>query len=124
MPKVLIVEDDKIVRSGLKVLMMNEGFETYFTDDGAEAIRLAQQHRPDVVLCDIAMPVMDGYEVLRTLRGKPETAKIPVMFLTAKITKEEEQKGLAMGADAYLKKPMWPEEIVEAVKQQLSKSGR
>jgi chemotaxis family two-component system response regulator PixG len=119
MPKVLIVEDDKIVRSGLKVLMVNEGFETYFTDDGTEALRLASQHVPDVVICDIAMPVMDGYEVLKSLRANPVTARIPVMFLTAKITPEEEEKGLQMGASAYLKKPMWPEEILEAVKEQL-----
>jgi CheY-like chemotaxis protein len=121
MAKVLIVEDDKIVRSGLKVLMMNEGFETYFTDDGNEAIRLAQQHHPDIVLCDIAMPIMDGYTVLQHLKANPQTANIPVMFLTAKITKDEEKKGLELGATAYLKKPMWPEEIVDAVKKQLAK---
>jgi CheY-like chemotaxis protein len=119
MPKVLIVEDDKIVRSGLKSLMTTEGFETFVTEDGAEAIKLASQHIPDVVICDIAMPVVDGYEVLKSLRSNPQTAHIPVLFLTAKITKEEEAKGLAMGANMYLKKPMWPEEIFEAVKQQL-----
>jgi chemotaxis family two-component system response regulator PixG len=121
MAKVLIVEDDKIVRSGLKVLMVNEGFETYFTDDGNEALRLAQQHKPDVILCDIAMPIMDGYEVLKNLRARPETASIPVLFLTAKITKEEERIGLDMGVNAYLKKPMWPEEILEQVKKFIKK---
>ncbi len=124
MVKILIVEDDKIVRSGLKVLMINEGFETYFTDNGAEAIQLAMNHHPDVIICDIAMPGMDGYEVLKTLRSRRETASIPVLFLTAKITKEEAQMGMSLGVNAYLKKPMWPEDIVEEVKRHLSPGTR
>lgn len=119
MAKILIVEDDRIVRSGLKVLMINEGFETYFTDNGIDAVDMATKNKPDVILCDIAMPGMDGYEVLKALRSKPDTAKIPILFLTARITKEEEKFGLELGVNAYLKKPMWPEEIVEEVKKHL-----
>ncbi len=119
MAKILILEDDKIVRSALKVVMINEGFETYYTDDGMEALEIAVQNRPDIVLCDISMPKMSGYEFFKLLRSKPETSHIPVIFLTALVSDEEVQLGLEMGVNAYLKKPMRPVEIIDTIRKNL-----
>lgn len=120
MKKVLIIEDDKTVRSGLQTLMKSEGFEVFSADNGTDGLELANTHLPDIILCDIAMPQMNGYDVLAALRSTPATATIPLIFLTAKVMPNEEQKGLEMGANAYLKKPMWPEDIMNTVKKFVS----
>lgn len=117
MPKILIIEDDITIRNGLLRLMTNEGYGVLFADNGAEGVRLAAEQKPDVIICDIAMPEMNGFEVLAKIKQNPSLANKPFMFLSAKITKEDEQKGLAAGATAYLKKPMWPDDILEAIKK-------
>jgi CheY-like chemotaxis protein len=115
MAKILIIEDDKTIRTGLQRLMSNEGHEAIFAETGAEGLRLANQHVPDIIICDIAMPEMNGYEVLEKIKQSPSLSSKPFIFLSAKITKEDEQRGLAAGAKLYLKKPMWPDDILEAI---------
>jgi CheY-like chemotaxis protein len=119
MAKILIIEDDKTIRNGLQRLMTNEGYDVHFADNGVEGLRIANDQKPDVIICDIAMPEMNGFEVLAKIKQIPALASKPFMFLSAKITKEDEQKGLAVGATAYLKKPMWPDDILDAVKKAL-----
>ncbi len=121
MAKILIIEDDKTIRNGLQRLMTSEGYDVHFADNGADGLRLANEQKPDVIICDIAMPEMNGFEVLAKIKQTPSLANKPFMFLSAKITKEDEQKGLAAGASAYLKKPMWPDDILDAIKLALHK---
>ncbi len=117
MASVLIIEDDKTIRGGLQRLLTNEGMTTYFADNGREGIKLAEAHNPTIIICDIAMPEVDGYQVLAAIRANPRFAKTPFLFLSAKITADDEKRGLAAGANAYLKKPMWPDDIIEVVKK-------
>lgn len=117
MISILVIEDDKTIRSGLLRLLTNEGYTTYFADNGAEGITLARTHTPNIIICDIAMPEMDGYQVLAAVRALPQFATTPFLFLSAKITSDDEKRGLAAGATAYLKKPMWPDDIIEAIKK-------
>ncbi len=117
MAKILIIEDDITIRNGLQRLLSKEGYAVFFADNGLEGLRLAGEEKPDVIICDIAMPEMNGYEVLAKIKQNPALANKPFMFLSAKITKEDEQKGLAAGATAYLKKPMWPDDILDAIKK-------
>ncbi|MCS6807188.1 MAG: response regulator [Bacteroidota bacterium] len=116
---VLIIEDDKTIRTGLTRLMEAEGYTPLFAENGVEGVKLALEHKPDLIICDIAMPEMNGYEVLAKIKQSPSLAAKPFFFLSAKITKEDEAKGLAAGATGYLKKPMWPEDILKVVKQHL-----
>ena len=97
--------------------MTSEGFTTYFADNGKEGIKLAEEHSPNIIICDIAMPEMDGYQVLAAIRANPKFTQTIFLFLSARITVEDEKRGLAAGATAYLKKPMWPDDIIEIVKK-------
>lgn len=117
MSKILIIEDDMSIRNGISKLFVKEGYSVFFAEDGAEGLKIAAQERPNIILCDIAMPTMNGYEVLTKIKQNPVLATIPFLFLTAKITKEDEEKGLAAGASGYLKKPIWPDDILIAVKK-------
>lgn len=117
MASVLIIEDDKTIRGGLQRLLSNEGLETFFADNGRDGIKLAEAHSPSLIICDIAMPEVDGYQVLASIRSNPKFVKTPFLFLSAKITADDEKRGLAAGANAYLKKPMWPDDIIEVIKK-------
>lgn len=120
MRKILIIEDDKTIRNGLNRLMSNEGYSAFFAENGVEGVKVAMDEKPDLIICDIAMPEMNGFEVLAKIKQNPSLANKPFLFLSAKITKEDEAKGLAAGATGYLKKPMWPDDILTAVKKYLA----
>jgi CheY-like chemotaxis protein len=117
MAPILVIEDDIIIRNGLLKLLAKEGYTTQFADNGADGVKLAKEHSPSIIICDIAMPQMDGYQVLAEVRALPQFADTPFLFLSAKITADDEKRGLAAGATAYLKKPMWPDDIIAAVKK-------
>lgn len=117
MATVLIIEDDETIRDGLQRLLTKEGFTTFFATNGAEGVRLAQTEVPTIIICDVAMPEMDGYQVLAAVRVIPQLAHTPFLFLSAKTADEDEQRGLTAGATAYLKKPMWPDDIITAIKK-------
>ncbi|MGF1479823.1 MAG: response regulator [Cyanophyceae cyanobacterium] len=123
MTKILVVEDEAQTRNLFRECLEFEGYQTLEADNGLFGLQQAQQHRPDLVICDIIMPKLDGYEVLARLRQNPATAMIPLIFLTAKTTKAEQRQGMELGADDYLTKPSTAEELIRAVNARLDKQA-
>jgi CheY-like chemotaxis protein len=115
MTKILVIEDEETVRENILELLDAEGFEAIAAENGRIGLNLAQQHLPDLILCDIRMPELDGYGVLSALRSEPETAEIPFMFLTAKAAKTELNLGMELGANAYITKPFTLVELLTAI---------
>ncbi len=121
MAYLLIADDDDATCRGLQVLLEKEGHHTVTVNNGLDAIRSARSKRPDIIISDINMPKMNGYEVLRTLRQDPGTATVPFIFLTVNFGETHFRKGMTSGADDYLNKPFVSREIVEAVNTRLQR---
>jgi DNA-binding response OmpR family regulator len=117
MNKVLIAEDDANILISLDYLMRKNGYEVFVAQDGEEALKLALEHQPKVVLLDIMMPKMDGYEVCQAIKSTKETSHAKIIFLSAKGKEEDIQKGMEAGASAYITKPFSTAEIVQKVKE-------
>ncbi|AFY46804.1 response regulator with CheY-like receiver domain and winged-helix DNA-binding domain [Nostoc sp. PCC 7524] len=119
--KILVIEDDAVTRNlylnGLKF----EGFDTISAENGLVGIQKAQEHLPDIVVCDIIMPHIDGYTVLNTLRQNPYTAGIPFIFLTGSDTRANLRQGMELGADDYITKPSTLDELLRAIASRLRK---
>ncbi|MCM0592396.1 MAG: response regulator [Gloeotrichia echinulata IR180] len=113
--KILVVEDDAVTRNLFLDCLEAEGFETISAQNGLIGIQKAQEYLPDLVICDILMPDIDGYSVLTHLRQDPITAIIPFIFLTGSDTKADVRKGMELGADDYLTKPSTVEELLRAI---------
>lgn len=120
----LIIEDQESVRENIAELLELAGHRTIQAANGIEGVRKAKAHLPDLVLCDIMMPELDGYGVAEVLSRQPETADIPFLFLTAKAEREDFRKGLAMGAVDYLTKPFESHELLETVEMRLKHRAR
>lgn len=112
-PRVLVADDDDKIRELLELYLTKEGFAVEQAADGAEAILKAQQLKPDLIVLDIMMPVLDGMEVCRQVR---KFSQVPVIMLTARTEDEDRIMGLELGADDYLAKPFNPRELVARVK--------
>jgi diguanylate cyclase len=121
MAKILVIEDEELVRANLVDLLELEDFEVFAAENGRVGVNLAQQHLPDLVLCDVAMPELDGYAVLEQLRQTPATAGIPLIFLTARATPADFRQGMRLGADDYLTKPFTQIELLDAIATRLAK---
>ncbi|WP_414579545.1 response regulator [Anabaena sp. CCY 9402-a] len=121
MPKVLVIEDDINVRQNILELLENEGFNLHEAENGQIGVQLAQAEMPDLILCDVMMPELDGYGVLKALRQNPTTAMIPLIFLTAKSDKTDFRQGMEMGADDYIVKPFTRAELLAAIACRLAK---
>jgi diguanylate cyclase (GGDEF)-like protein len=121
MNKILVIEDERAIRMNLVKLLSAEGFQTIDADNGILGIQLAQAQHPDLIICDIMMPGMDGYEVLKALQQDPITAAIPFIFLTAKAEHSDWRQAMNMGADDYLAKPFSRAEVLEAIATRLQK---
>lgn len=115
----LIIEDQDAIRENIAELLELAGHRTIQAANGIEGVQKAKAHLPDLVLCDIMMPELDGYGVAEVLSRQPETAEIPFLFLTAKAEREDFRKGLAMGAVDYLTKPFESHELLETVEMRL-----
>jgi DNA-binding response OmpR family regulator len=125
MHRILIVDDEPNIVLALELLMKKEGYEVHTVNDGESAFQAAQQLHPDLILLDIMMPKMDGYEVCQMIRSDALLKDISIIMLTAKGREVEKEKGLALGADHYITKPFSTREVVMKVKEFLSaKSGR
>ncbi len=122
-PRILIVDDDPMIRRLLQVNFRLEGFDVDVAGRGEEALELASAVRPDIVVLDVSMPDMDGWEVMGRLRDNPETASVPVVFLTARTGQREQEKAQQLGADGYLVKPFDPGELVQVVQRTLAAAG-
>ena len=123
MVKILLIEDEELVRENVLELLDAEGFETCCADNGRVGINIAQQENPDLILCDVMMPELDGYGVLEQVRQNPHTVTIPFIFLTAKAAKGDFRAGMELGADDYLTKPFTRAELLGAVGSQLRKKA-
>jgi len=119
MPKILVVDDEKNIIELLKFNLEREGFQVVAALDGGEALKKAQEEKPDLIILDIMLPVMDGLEVCRLLNQKVETRNIPVIMLSAKGDELDKILGLEIGADDYVTKPFSPRELVARVKVRL-----
>jgi len=116
---ILVVEDDALIRNNLVELLGEVGFDVVSADNGADGVALAKGRHPHLVICDIMLPKLDGYGVLRALREDPATAGMPLVFLTAKSERAEVRLGMNLGADDYLTKPFTISEVLEAVHTRL-----
>jgi len=106
MPKILLVEDNEMNRDMLSRRLIRRGYEVVLAEDGAVGLEVARTQRPDLILMDMSLPVMDGWEATRQLKAGPETARIPVIALTAHAMAGDEEKALRAGCDGYETKPV------------------
>jgi diguanylate cyclase len=120
---ILVIEDDEIIRSNLLEILELEGFHAISAENGRHGVQQAKDCLPDLILCDIQMPELDGYEVLEALRSTPETAGIPVIFLTAKTAHQDFRRGMNLGADDYLTKPCSVGELLSSISTRLKRQA-
>lgn len=116
---VLIADDDADILLLVRAVLERSGHEVVAASDGAEALASVRARKPDLVVLDIAMPEVDGLEVLRRLRADPTTSELPVVLLSARAQEADVERGFAIGASAYLKKPFSPRELSEHVAELL-----
>lgn len=122
MKKILLIEDNLEMRENTSEILSLSNFDVVTAKDGREGIELAKRVKPDLILCDIMMPEIDGYGVLNVLGKDPETAGIPFIFLTAKTERKDIRKGMELGADDYLVKPFEKKELLNAIETRLKRS--
>jgi CRP-like cAMP-binding protein/CheY-like chemotaxis protein len=122
--KILIIEDNNDIRESTAEILELTGYEVKEASNGKIGVEAAQQFKPDLILCDIMMPELDGYGVLYMLNKKPDTAAIPFIFLTAKAERVDFRKGMEMGADDYLTKPFDDIELLNAIESRLGKKEK
>ena len=120
--RILIAEDEPNIVTLLQFLLQGGDHEVRVARDGAEALRLAESFVPNVLLLDVMMPLRNGYEVCRTIRGNPALRRVKILMLTARGRDEEREKGLALGADAYVTKPFSTKELLAKVGVLLAES--
>lgn len=119
--KILIIEDNEDIRESSMEILELAGYEVLQADNGKIGVELAQQHLPDMILCDIMMPELDGYGVLYLLSKNQNTENIPFIFLTAKAERADMRKGMEMGADDYLTKPFDDIELLNTIESRFNK---
>lgn len=121
MVKILTIEDEENIRDTIIETLLIEGFEVIAAENGKIGLKLAQEVSLDLILCDVIMPELDGYGVLRQLNQNQDTQGIPFIFLTAKDTMQDFRYGMNLGANDYLMKPFTSQELVMAVKSRLKR---
>lgn len=121
--RILLVEDDPSAIRLVSYTLEGEGYEVLTASNGLEGLRKAREDKPDLLVLDVMLPGLDGFEVCRRLRADAETAKLPVLMLSAKAQEIDKTTGLKMGADDYLPKPADPAEIVARVSKLLQGNG-
>lgn len=124
MKRILVIEDEASIRNNLLLLLKSEGYDAFGAGDGKSGISAAKKNPPDLVLCDLMMPEIDGYGVLTALREDPETGLMPFIFLTARTDHQDIRKGMNLGADDYLTKPFSRDDLLNAVQSRLARSGQ
>ena len=123
MKKVLLIEDDRVLRDNTAELLELAKYKVLAASNGKKGIVSARQFRPDVIVCDIMMPEMDGYRVLETLATDPDMCQIPFIFLSAKTERKDVRKGMELGADDYITKPFEEEELLGAIESRLARAS-
>lgn len=121
MKKILLIEDNTEIRENTAEILELADYEVITAENGRVGVEKAHQEKPDLIICDIMMPIMDGYSVLHLLSKTPDTANIPFIFLTAKADRSDFRKGMEMGADDYITKPFDDVELLNAIESRLKK---
>ncbi len=121
MKKILVIEDQREVRENICEILELTGYEVCAAEDGKRGCEKAVEWQPDLILCDVMMPELDGFGVLKILRKRTDTQTIPLIFLTAKVEIEDLRKGMGLGADDYLMKPFDDTDLLEAIDLRLKK---
>jgi DNA-binding response OmpR family regulator len=117
---ILVVDDEPAARTMLRLILVRAGFEVLEAQDGAEALDEVRRRVPDLMILDIMMPGIDGFEVCRILRSQDETADLPIIMLSARADAESVTRGLLLGATKYLTKPVMPDELTRHVREVLN----
>ena len=124
MKKILVIEDNLEVRENLEEILELSGYDVVAAEDGKVGVQKALASAPDLILCDVMMPQLDGFGVLNILSKRPQTANIPFVFLTAKAEKSDLRRGMNLGADDYITKPFYKDELLSVIETRLRKSER
>jgi DNA-binding NarL/FixJ family response regulator len=122
MNKILVIEDEPEMRRNLLTVLRLEQFQPLGAENGRLGLELARREKPDLILCDVMMPELDGHGVLQALRADAETAAIPFIFLTAKGEKADLRNGMNLGADDYLTKPVARADLLQAIAARLRRA--
>ncbi len=122
MKSILVIDDNADIRENTAEILELAGYKVYTAENGKKGVEAAQQSKPDMIVCDIMMPELDGYGVLHLLRKNPETLQIPFIFLTAKTERGDFRKGMEMGADDFITKPFEEIELLNAIETRFKKA--
>ena len=124
MPKILIAEDEPDIRDLVAFTLRFAGYEVATANNGEEAVQMASREFPDLILMDVRMPRMTGYDACRVMKADPELKDIPIVFLSAKGQESEVKTGMDVGAEDYLLKPFAPDQLTDRVRAILAKFGK
>jgi two-component system sensor histidine kinase/response regulator len=122
MPKILVIEDESLIRESIVDILEEDGYQCIQAENGHSGIVSAKKYLPDLILCDIKMPEINGHQVLLALREDPATSTVPFVFLSAMVDKKDFRTGMELGADDYITKPFTSEELLNSVKMRLAKN--
>lgn len=122
--KLLLIDDDPNLILLVKDYLEFRGYEVLTAENGREGLQILEDHTPDMIICDVMMPEMDGYTFVEQVRQNPRTDWIPILFLSAKGQSQDRVRGLNIGADVYMVKPFEPEELVAQVESSLKQANR
>jgi DNA-binding response OmpR family regulator len=121
--KILVIEDDPATTRLVEYTLKHEGYQVITCSNGLEGIRKAHSEMPDLIILDVMLPGMDGFEICHQLRGEPDTSKMLILMFSAKAQEIDKDTGIKVGADDYLTKPSAPAEIVSRVAKLLAKKN-
>jgi DNA-binding response OmpR family regulator len=121
--KILVIEDDQYVRENIVIILTEEGYDVKMAENGLIGIKMIRSESFDLIICDILMPHLDGFEVLKFIKSKDNTASIPFLFLTAKVEQNTINQAFAMGATNYLLKPFQIDDLLASIENVIKKSG-
>jgi len=124
MKKIIVIEDNQEVRENLVEILSLSGYEALEAENGKVGVQIIKESKPDLILCDVMMPELDGFGVLKVLNHNPDLMHIPFMFLTAKSEKTDFRRGMGLGADDYITKPYDDVELLESIEMRLKKSEK
>lgn len=121
MKRILVIEDETAVRANILEILESGGYASIGADNGRDGLEAAQREQPDLILCDIMLPELDGYAILRALRQDARTTAIPLIFLTAKVDRADVRQGMELGADDYIAKPFRRLDLLQAISARLQR---
>lgn len=122
-PRILLIDDHRTVLRLLEAILKLKGYELLYAENGQQGMAVARQEQPDLILLDVMMPEIDGFKVCQYLKGRPETAAIPVVFLTARGAESDLETGRRVGAQAFLTKPFLAREVLDTIDRLLARAG-